>query len=846
MYEMYSSHVPVRLGRLMVVAVILLAFTPSRVLGHGTVQRSFDSRLVTQQPIASEVTELLADDAPANRKFGQAIAVSHDTIIVGAPEDAAHGSRSGAAYVFVRNAGGADEWSQVKKLTASDAAADAHFGFAVAISGDTIVVGAFGDSSYRGAAYVFERNADGVDEWGQVRKLIPTGGAPRDYFGEFVDMSGDTIVVGAPMANSMDGAAYVFERNTGAPDAWGQVTELVPATPVSSGAQFGWSVAISGGTAVVGAHYDGPSRSGSAYVFERNEGSTDNWGEVRKITGEDTTENDDFGYAVDVAVDTLVVGARYHDDDATGSAYVFERNVGGGDNWGQVEKLTAMDGAAGDRFGTDVAIHGESILIGSPQVDQRGEQSGAAHLFSRNQGGQDNWGHVETLYGRTTEASDYFGKAVAISGHTVVVGAPQHAGGAAYVFGRRGVTWQEEQKRVGDDTVGGDLFGQDVAISGDTLVVGAPTEDRYGDNAGAAYVLARNEGGLNGWHQVKRLPIGSSAGDKLGSAVDISGDWAVVGAPGGDWATLCERNDNGADAWGIVRSVSGLSGTSFGQAVAISGDTLVVGAPEDDAQGHSRAGTASIYIRNRGGADKWGFLTKLDAGALAADNDRFGQAVPISGDTIVVGAYYADPDGNASAGAVYVFERNFGGADNWGMVGRLVGGDVDGGEWFGKSVAIDNDMIIVGAPLENLGGFGDGAVYVFERNWGGSADVWGQVEKLTALDADGGDYFGWTVDLSFDVAVVGAYLDDSAAIDAGAAYVFERNSGGADAWGQIERITADDAAAEDYSGMAVSISGGVIAVGAPFADEAGSGSGSAYVYRWQAAHVYLPLVVRSD
>jgi hypothetical protein len=823
-------------ARPLLVAILLLVLAPTRAPSNAALPHSPETHQATQQAVTDEVAKLLADDSAENRSFGEAIDVSHDTVVVGAYRDSGNGYHSGAAYVFVRNQGGADEWNQVAKLTAGDAAPHAQFGYDVAISGDTIVVGASGDDSYTGAAYIFERNQDGPDNWGQVQKL--SGSSTYEYFGHLVDISGDTLVIGVPSANSYDGTAYIFERNQDGADNWGRVCELVPTTPAGSNAQFGRSVAIEGGTVVVGASHADPSDSGAAYVFERNQGGADTWGEVQKITGHDTVDADHFGYAVDIGVDTIVVGAFGHNSDA-GAAYVFERNQDGADNWGQVRKLTAADAADGDRFGWSAAIDGGTVIVGAHRADDRGEDAGAVYVFGRNHGGGDNWGQIRKLSGSDTEAGDYFGMSVAISGHTVVAGAPQHEDvGAAYVFVRRGARWRRERKRLGDDTAGGDLFGSAVAVSGDTLVAGAPYEDDWGDYAGAAYVFARNEGSANGWGQMTRLSIASSDHYELGSAVDISGDTFVVGMPGGDRAFVGERNQ------GIVTAVFGTSSTKFSQAVAVSGDTVVVGAPNESAQGHTQAGTAYVYTRNRDGADQWGLVTTLDAGTFAEDGDHFGNAVAISGDTIAVGAYYADPDGNNAAGAAYVFERNFGGADNWGQARRLLAGDADGGEWFGRSVAIDNDTIVVGAPLETGSSYGDGAAYVFERNWGGCADIWNQVHKLTASDADGGDYFGWTVDVSFDIAVVGAYLDDSAGSDAGAVYVFERNAGGADTWGQVGRITAQDAAADDHFGKDASISGNVIAIGANQDDDAGSGSGAATIYRWQAAQIYLPLALR--
>ena len=160
---------------------------------------------------------------------------------------------TGAAYIFERDAGGADNWGQVKKLTAGDAAAYDRFGVSVAISGDTVVVGAYGKNSDAGAAYIFERNAGGAGNWGQVKKLTAGDAATEDGFGVSVAISGDTVVVGAYRKDSA-GAAYLFERNTGGLENWGEWGKLIVVDP-SPGDQFGFSVAIHRDLALVGAPY---------------------------------------------------------------------------------------------------------------------------------------------------------------------------------------------------------------------------------------------------------------------------------------------------------------------------------------------------------------------------------------------------------------------------------------------------------------------------------------------------------------------------------------------------------------------------------------------------------------
>ncbi len=217
-------------------------------------------------------------------------------------------------------------------MLASDGARDDLFGYSVAVSGDTVAVGArFDNDNGRdsGSAYVFERDAGGVDNWGQVKKLLASDGAAQDAFGDSIAVSGDTVVVGARLNDDnghFSGSAYIFERNKGGSNNWGEVTKLL-ASDGATNDFFGSTVAVSVDTAVVGAHSndDNGSGSGSAHVFERDAGGVDNWGEVTKMLASDAAANDLFGGAVAVSVDTVVVISQWDDDNGSrsGSAYVF-------------------------------------------------------------------------------------------------------------------------------------------------------------------------------------------------------------------------------------------------------------------------------------------------------------------------------------------------------------------------------------------------------------------------------------------------------------------------------------------------------------------------------------------
>jgi hypothetical protein len=829
---------------------------------------------ITVDPLVhSQVAKLTASDAQDDDRFGHSVAVSGDTVVVGAYREDGAGDARGAAYVYTRNrSGGADNWGQVKKLTASDAEDGDIFGYSVAISGDTVVVGAVAEDSggsTSGAAYVFARNYDPsnpstplADNWGEVQKLIASDAEENDQFGESVAISGDTVVVGAYLEDGTGndrGAAYVYARNKDGADAWGEVKKLA-ASGVTDYDYFGISVAISGDIIIVGARgEDGAGNyRGAAYVFARNTGGADNWGGVQKLTASDAADYDQFGESVAISGDMVVVGTSVEDGTGSdrGAAYVFARNRDGADHWGEVKKLTASDTQDDDWFGYSVAISGDTVVVGAAYEDGTGSDRGAAYVYARNSGGADNWGEVQKLTASDAADGDLFGFSVAISGDTVVVGAYLGDGtgsdrGAAYTFVRLNGAWQQAAKPTASDAQDDDLLSTSVAISGDAIVVGAPGEDGTGANRGAVYVCTRNCNGADAWGQVKKLTASDAQdGDEFGRSIAISGDTVVVGAP---WengagsvrgaAYVYARNTGGADAWGQVKKLAASDTQdydAFGYSVAISGDTVVVGASTEDGAG-TDCGAAYVYARNSGGADNWGQVKKLTASG-ATNYDYFGNSVAISSDTIVVGAYREDGAGTGR-GAAYVYARNSGGADNWGEVQKLTASDPEDDAEFAFSVAISGDIVVVGAPWEDGAGTERGAAYVYTRNSGG-ADHWGQVQKLAASDAEDIDCFGTSVAISGGTIVVGAPYEDGAGSGRGAAYIYARNRGGADAWGEVEKLTTSDAQNGDYFGRSVAISGGTLVVGAPYEDGGGTDRGAAYVFTAGPHLVYLPLVVK--
>jgi len=385
-----------------------------------------NTTVLATHPLTAKVT---ASDKTALAQFGWSVAATRDLAVVGASHDAT-GTKSGSAYLYARSLDGSNTWTQIKKLLPSDGQNLDEFGTAVAISGDTIAVGARlrdDKGTDSGAVYVFTRNQGGADQWGFVKKLLATDGTANDQFGTAVAISGDNVIVGAPLANVSGsfnaGASYVFARNQGGANQWGQVKKLV-ASDTSNSDHFGGAVSISVDTVVVGAPVSGGG-GGAAYVYMRNQGGADQWGFMKKIVPSDVS-NGQFGTAVSISGDLIAASAPLLNASGlgdSGAAYVFARNQNGANQWGQVKRLLSSDLGASDHFGSSLAINADALVVGAQLADGNGLDSGAAYLFMQNQGGSNVWGQVDKFLPATVGASDNFGSAAAISSGTIVVGA---------------------------------------------------------------------------------------------------------------------------------------------------------------------------------------------------------------------------------------------------------------------------------------------------------------------------------------------------------------------------------------------------------------------------------------
>ena len=380
-------------------------------------------------------------------------------------------------------------------------------------------------------------------------------------------------------------------------------------------------------------------------------------------------------------------------------------------------KVVSKDGAAGDQFGRSVAISDTTTIVGAPGEDDGGSESGAAYLFSSVTGQQ-----LFKLTASDAAENNEFGISVAISGTTAIVGGASLNNdgpptlGTAYLFDTE--TGQQLFKLTADDAANGDLFGGSVAISGTMAIVGAQGDDDEGNFTGSAYLFDT----ITGEQLFKLTASDAAAEDLFGSSVAISGTTAIVGAVGDDDAgsrsgsAYIFDTETGQQLIKLT-APDAAAQDFFGRSVGILGMTAIVGGPQDDDAG-DRSGSAYLFDIENGIQ-----IAKLTA-SDAAEVDLFGWSVAISGTTVIVGAY-ADDDAGSRSGSAYLFESATGQ-----QLFKLTASDAAAGDDFGRSVAISGTRAIVGAPNDRVVFTDSGSSYLFDLPacLGNPADLTGDDE----------------------------------------------------------------------------------------------------------------------
>ena len=831
---------------------------------------------------------LKASNTGSSDQFGASVAISGELIVVGASneESIATGvngdqsdnsadnfginSGAGAAYVFQREN---ELWSQIAYLKASNTDDEDQFGVSVAISGETVVAStSFEDGAGRGLNNNAASNGAVSSGAGYIFEMGETRGQPEfvvetEIDGEVVEFT-DQFEFSRTELNGRREQEITI-RNEGEAD-------LVISSLTVDSASYLIEETVEGQTL--------PPNTAATFTLVFSPTVVDENPANLRVNSNDPDENlvnlsllGQGGFPAITLIDEA--GNSFSDEVELDFGNVFSgsvnpvsftlRNTGIAD----LDLSFISQGTFFLSVDQDVLEPGEEAqltLSFEPSFSgahnerlELGFEGGGISLFSLSVTGLAytplELAQSAYLKASNTDEEDIFGESVAISGNLIVVGAPRersvatgvngdqsdnsadesNGSGAAYVFRRENEQWVQEAYLKASNTDEGDEFGVSVAISGETIVVGAPGEDSSatgvdGDqsnnltNSGAAYVFRRENGE---WSQEAYLKASNTGGgDRFGAIVDISGETIVVDAPGED------------------SSATGVDG--------------------DQSDGLARdSGAAYVFRREN---DQWSQEAYLKA-SNTDGGDSFGESVAISGETIVVGAFSEDSaatgvDGDQSdnsvsfSGAVYVFQRENG---QWSQEAYLKASNTDDEDQFGASVAVSEDVIVVGARCEDsatTGVNGDqsdnsesgsGAAYVFRRENG----QWSQEAYLKASNTDRGDQFGESVAISGETIVVGAFGEQSSARGAngdqsdnssgsvfrgsGAAYVFNRENG---LWRQEAYLKASNTDGGDSFGESVAISGGTIVVGAPEEDSSvigingeqndnsAEGAGAVYVF----------------
>lgn len=385
--------------------------------------------------------------------------------------------------------------------------------------------------------------------------------------------------------------------------------------------------------------------------------------------------------------------------------------------YSQSAKLTAEDSAAEDVLGISVALDGDRALVGAYRDDAPENGQGSAYVFEYE---GTTWRQTAKLTAADGAELDYFGRTVALDGDRALIGAyhddaPNGDEGSAYVFEYDGTTWRQTAKLTADDASKFDYLGLSVALDGDRALVGAPDDDvseddGFDDEEGSAYMFEYNG---TAWKQTAKLIADDpSRYDGFGRSVALDADRALIGASrvGPDSVYVFEFNGSTWSQTANLTAKDGAEHNRFGESVALVGNRALIGAPRNDAPEHNQGSAYVFEFRDA----TWTQTAKLTADN-GSEDDYFGRSValagnPLVGNRAVIGAFRHDAP-HSDEGAAYVFESV---GVKWSQTAKLTADDSAPGDFFGWSVSLDGDRALIGAPNDDVPTNDEGSAYVFE------------------------------------------------------------------------------------------------------------------------------------
>ncbi len=665
---------------------------------------------------------LLPPEPVEGGEFGKAVALWRGLLVTGSPNKNIQGGY-GSVYLYIKG----KEWVEKTpyvRLYASDANGDnTGYGFGVDVWDDVVVVGA-PLKRYGGGVYLFEQPEGGWKDMNETARLRDGGGNNRERMGYSVCIR-EGVVFAGTYSLGVQGEVFVFERPvTGWEDNMLPTAHLT-ASDGSIYDFFGYAVTADTMGQEVAVGCRNGADNGAVYIFRRPAAGWSDLHEEARLVASDGRKGDDFGKAVAMWGDFLAAGVPGKNLEGTGSGavYIFRKKIAWQDLQEEQQRFLPEIylSSQGDELGQTLARWGEYAVAGAPGYDQG---RGRAYVYHRE---GDVWRRVAVLTAAVAAAGDRFGTAVAIYGTTVVIGAEGYNeySGRVYLFERPPGGWHDmtETCRLAPRTVSEMGFGEAVAAGDGFVVAGAPLYNGSGYLRGRAYLFERPDGGWTDMHETARLiPSDSSDYKNFGWSLAVSGTTVAVGAPGdkqqGSNAGAVYIFERPAAGWQDltemrkVTAPEGAAGDKFGTAVALDSTLLAVGAPEEDDAGNS-SGAAWLFPR-----PGEGWQEELRAVRLGLNGNHafsyFGTAMTVLQNEVAVGAPGEDIN-DYNEGAVYIFRKPDGGWRDTAVAERVVVPGINAGARLGRAVALGPRCLLAGAPYDDRAGIMAGSVTYFRE-----------------------------------------------------------------------------------------------------------------------------------
>jgi len=664
-----------------------------------------------QANVWSEIKTLAPSIPKEQGRYGFSIAIDDDIIVVGQIGFPLVGLdlgvfQEGDVFVYQKDAGGVDNWGEIQHLTSPDPITGNLYGFTLDVEDDVLIVGQdFGDK-----VFVYGRDEGGVDNWGLVTEIVESG---PSFFGTDINLHQDLVIISSRFNQNK---VTLYQKNLGGTDNWGLLTELNPGVNVSPGARFPL-VAINEETAIIGVPFDN-----TVYVYKKDVGGVDNWGLVEEITGVES-----FGSAVDLDDMHCIVGANTSDVNGTdsGQAFIYDTKPGTQDPIQLVKVLSPASPEDNDFYGASVAIDQDQAMVGATQLNDGLDPlpNSRAFFLGIDEGGTDNWGEIQEVDDTNFSTYARFGLEMDTDDDYMIIAASEEdvnsieRSGSVHIYNRDlggPDNWGPLKKIVSEEPGPNQLFGRLVRIDGELAAVA---------DIDGVHIFSRNLGGPDNWGFVKEIP-------QTSTAIDLQADILVIGDEERDRAFIYQKDFCGKDNWGLVTILTDDLAQAYGNSVAVSNDNVFVGDRNSNItniNGGVDDGAVYHYQKDQGGPDNWG-LVEIFTGS---DPNRFGSGMKAFDDLLVVTSTNADSGGNART---YVFEKE---EDTYEEKAIL-----SGGMTFGFTVDITDRYLVSSRPQS-----GDQEVIVHERNTGGT-DNWGLYATISNPDSIFGQVFGLEVTIS--------------------------------------------------------------------------------------------------